>query len=48
MIEPWNYAKKVGASAIHPLFLTINREIVKESQINGIMVNPLQSMERKS
>ena len=25
MIEPWNYAKKVGASAIHPLFLTINR-----------------------
>lgn len=40
MIEPWNYAKKVGASAIHPLFLTINREIVKESQINGIMVNP--------
>lgn len=40
MIEPWDYARKVGASYIHPLYLTINKEVVQESQGNGIMVNP--------
>ncbi len=40
MLEPWEYAKSVGASAIHPLFLTINKEVVKQCQQNGIKVNP--------
>ncbi len=33
MIEPWEYARKVGgASYIHPLYLTINEEVVLKSQ----------------
>lgn len=39
MIDPWEYAKKVGASYIHPLYLTINEEVVLESQNNGVKVN---------
>lgn len=39
MIEPWEYARKVGASYIHPLYLTINEEVVLKSQKNGIKVN---------
>lgn len=39
MIDPWEYATKIGASYIHPLYLTINEEIVSKSQNNGIKVN---------
>src|SRR5699024_7380827 len=40
MVSPWEYAKKLHADAIHPLFYTINEEIVTESIENGISVNP--------
>lgn len=40
MVSPWKYAKSIGADAIHPLFLTINEDIVKECILNNIMINP--------
>ncbi len=40
MVSPWEYAKKLHADTIHPLFYTINEEIVTESIENGISVNP--------
>lgn len=38
--EPWNYAAQVGACAIHPLFYSIQPEIMHGCIENGIMVNP--------
>lgn len=40
LVAPWEYAKKVKANAIHPLFFTINKDIVRASINNGILVNP--------
>lgn len=40
LYEPWAYAKKLGASAIHPLFYSIVPEIVNGCKENGIAVNP--------
>ncbi len=40
LVSPWEYAKKVYADAIHPLFYTINKKIVTESIENEILVNP--------
>jgi len=40
MVSPWKYAKSIGADAIHPLFITINKEVVKECLFNKVMVNP--------
>ncbi|WP_077370043.1 glycerophosphodiester phosphodiesterase [Anaerosalibacter sp. Marseille-P3206] len=40
MVSPWKYAKTIGADAIHPLYVTINKEVTKECIRNDIMVNP--------
>lgn len=40
MVSPWEYAKIVKADAIHPLFFTINKDVVLGTIRNGIMVNP--------
>ncbi|MCR2043082.1 glycerophosphodiester phosphodiesterase [Anaerosalibacter massiliensis] len=40
MVSPWKYAKSIGADAIHPLFITINEQVVKECLFNKVMVNP--------
>ena len=47
MVSPWKYAKSIGSDAIHPLFMTINDEVVKECIENGIMVNPF-TVDRES
>ncbi len=38
--EPWEYAKRLGAAAIHPLFYNIVPEVVKGCKLNNIKINP--------
>lgn len=38
--EPWEYARRLGACAIHPLFYNIVPEVMKGCKLNGIKVNP--------
>lgn len=40
LFEPWEYAKRLGACAIHPLFYNIVPEVMLGCKRNGIMVNP--------
>lgn len=40
LYEPWEYVKRLGADAIHPLFYSTLPEIVNGSRKNGILVNP--------
>jgi glycerophosphoryl diester phosphodiesterase len=40
LYEPWDYAKRIGATALHSSHKAIVPEIVAESQKNGMMVNP--------
>ena len=39
LYKPHNYAKTVGANALHPYFYAINEEIVKEAKKNKLQVN---------
>ncbi len=40
LYKPWDYARSIGASAIHPLFYNIVPEVVKGCRENNISVNP--------
>ncbi len=40
LVEPWDYAKKIGAEALHPFFYNIRPEIMEGIKKNNIMVNP--------
>ncbi|MBU5437472.1 glycerophosphodiester phosphodiesterase [Tissierella sp. MSJ-40] len=40
LASPWEYARSVKADAIHPLFMTIDRDVVLSCLENGIQVNP--------
>jgi len=40
LFHPERYAKYVGADAIHPYYLAINEEIVKEVKKEKILINP--------
>lgn len=40
LVEPWEYAKRLGAEAIHPLYISIPPEAVKACNENGVLVNP--------
>ncbi|MDF2535012.1 MAG: glycerophosphodiester phosphodiesterase [Bacillales bacterium] len=40
LFQPWNYAKTILATAIHPYKKVATDEIIKESQRNGISVRP--------
>ncbi len=40
LYEPWQYARSLGACAIHPLFYNIVPEVMKGCKLNGIMANP--------
>ena len=37
--KPYNYAKTVGANAIHPHFQAINEEVIKETQKHRTQIN---------
>lgn len=39
LYNPWEYAKSIGASALHPHHKTILPELVQAAQANGMMVN---------
>jgi len=38
--EPWEYARRLGATAIHPLFYNIVPEVVEGCRKNNIRINP--------
>jgi glycerophosphoryl diester phosphodiesterase len=37
--KPYNYAKTVGANAIHPYFQAINAEVIREAKKHKTLVN---------
>lgn len=39
LVNPWVYAKSIGATALHPYHRTVIPEIVTAAQQNGMMVN---------
>jgi glycerophosphoryl diester phosphodiesterase len=39
LYNPWDYARQVGAGAIHPHYLGITDEMIEKSHENGIKVN---------
>lgn len=40
LFEPWNYARSVGAEALHPSLYNIKPELMKGIKENNIKVNP--------
>lgn len=40
LVEPWHYAARIGAEAIHPLFFNIVPQVMSGCKESGIMVNP--------
>lgn len=40
LVEPWEYAKRINANAIHPLFYNIIPELMEGCKKHGIAVNP--------
>lgn len=39
LVEPWEYAKKVGAEAVHPLYFSMLPPIVNGCREHGIIIN---------
>ncbi len=39
LVEPWKYAKYIGAEAIHPLFYSVVPSVIQGCKDNGIHVN---------
>lgn len=39
LYEPWQYAQRLGADALHPLYLSLNDEIVSKCTERDIIVN---------
>jgi len=39
LFQPWKYAQRVGAQAIHPYFISASREIVKRCHDNNVRIN---------
>lgn len=48
LYQPWEYAKRLGAVAIHPYYQSISPEIISKCHIKGIMVNVFGVNDRKS
>jgi len=40
LYEPWAYAKRVGASALHPIYLAVTKEWVTQAREAGIRYHP--------
>ena len=40
LVEPWTYAKMVGAEAIHPQFYSLVPPIIQACREHGILMNP--------
>lgn len=46
LFRPWEYAKKLGARALHPFFAAVTPEIVQESHQHGVEVNVFGANDR--
>jgi glycerophosphoryl diester phosphodiesterase len=40
LYNPWDYAKTVGADALHPLFYSVRPEIIGGMRNSGLLINP--------
>lgn len=40
LVEPWEYAKKLGADALHPSFHTLTPELIKRASAEQLLVHP--------
>lgn len=40
LVEPWEYARKIGADALHPFFYTVRPEIIGDMKKSGLIINP--------
>jgi glycerophosphoryl diester phosphodiesterase len=40
LVEPWDYARKVGAEAVHPQFYSMVPQIIQGCRQHGIIMNP--------
>lgn len=40
LLEPWTYAKEIGANSIHPNYRVATDSIIEQSERNGIPVRP--------
>jgi glycerophosphoryl diester phosphodiesterase len=40
LVEPWEYARNIGADAIHPFYLTVKPELMGGIKKSGIIINP--------
>lgn len=40
LVEPWKYAKDLGAEALHPLYYNVIPELVAGCKENGVKLNP--------
>ena len=39
LVEPWEYAKRIGADAVNPLFYSLIPPIIRGCRENGIIIN---------
>lgn len=47
LYEPWNYAKQIGADALHPLFYTLDNEDIKSIKKANLAINTYTVNEEK-
>ncbi|NLY61417.1 MAG: glycerophosphodiester phosphodiesterase [Clostridiales bacterium] len=47
LVEPYNYAKSLGAEALHPYYYNIVPEVVEGCKKNGIKLNPFTINNKK-
>jgi len=47
LVEPYNYAKSLGAEALHPYYYNIVPEVVEGCKKNGIKLNPFTINDKK-
>ncbi|SHI21599.1 glycerophosphoryl diester phosphodiesterase [Sporobacter termitidis DSM 10068] len=40
MVNPWVYAKSIGADALHPLFYSVRSETIGGMKDSGLLINP--------
>jgi glycerophosphoryl diester phosphodiesterase len=40
LYNPWDYAKTVGADALHPLFYSVRPETIGGMRQSGLIINP--------
>lgn len=40
LVDPWDYAQKIKADALHPLYLTVDETLLRGAFSKGLWVNP--------